>query len=121
MNAIQAHLAACLPLFTALGDPHRQTILLLLAEHGSLNVNRLTELMPLSRPAVSHHLKLMRQADLVRVAQAGNERFYAINQDYNELHPCPIQRLRSLVEALEAELPPHLLPDNPSNPKENTR
>ncbi len=120
MNAIQTHLAACLPLFTALGDPHRQNILLLLAEHGRLNVNGLTELMPLSRPAVSHHLKLMQQADLVQVEQIGTERFYAINQDHNEQNPCPIQRLRSLVEALETSLPPHLQPNCPpiSGPSE---
>ncbi|PJG86611.1 transcriptional regulator [Conservatibacter flavescens] len=104
--SIQNELAACLPLFNALGDPHRQTILLLLAKHGQLNVNRITELMPLSRPAVSHHLKLMKQADIVRVAQAGNERFYAINRDYNEQNPCPIQRLKALTEALEAYFPP---------------
>ena len=39
----------------------------MLFQHGRLNVNQLIELMPLSRPAVSHHLKLMLQAESVLV------------------------------------------------------
>ncbi|STZ76539.1 ArsR family transcriptional regulator [Bergeriella denitrificans] len=106
--SIQNELAACLPLFNALGDPHRQTILLLLAKHGQLNVNRITELMPLSRPAVSHHLKLMKQADIVRVAQVGNERFYRIKTPADGGDTCPISRLAALVTSLQAHFPTQL-------------
>ena len=46
---------ACESLFHALGDPARQQIVLLLAEHERLNVNQITELMHLARPSISHH------------------------------------------------------------------
>jgi DNA-binding transcriptional ArsR family regulator len=63
----------CTPLFFALGEPARQHILLLLTEHDQLNVNQLTERLHLSRPAISHHLKILRQAGLVGVRQTGVE------------------------------------------------
>ncbi len=69
-------MSACTPLFFALGEPARQQILVLLTEHEELNVNQLTERLPLSRPAISHHLKVLRQAGLVGVRQAGVENFH---------------------------------------------
>ncbi|RZT97722.1 ArsR/SmtB family transcription factor [Rivibacter subsaxonicus] len=74
-------LAACTPIFAALGEIARQQILLLLTEHGELNVNQLTERLPLSRPAISHHLKVLRQAGLVRVRRAGVENHYGLAID----------------------------------------
>ena len=53
---------ACESLFHALGDPARQKIVLLLAEHDRLNVNQITELMHLARPSISHHLKVLKDA-----------------------------------------------------------
>src|SRR5262245_27004797 len=58
-------LAQCTPLFFALGETPRQQILLLLTESESLNVGQLAERLPLSRPAISHHLKILRQAGLI--------------------------------------------------------
>ena len=49
----------CIPIFTVLGDENRHQILRVLWEHGRMNVNELTEHLHLSRPAVSHHLKIM--------------------------------------------------------------
>lgn len=73
--------AECTPLFFALGETARQQILLLLTESTELNVNQLTEKLPLSRPAISHHLKILRQAGLVKVRQAGVENYYALTAD----------------------------------------
>lgn len=70
-------LRECIPTFTVLSDENRLMILHILFEHGSLNVNELTERLHLSRPAVSHHLKIMRDAGLVQVEQRGKERYYA--------------------------------------------
>lgn len=69
-------LRECIPTFTVLSDENRLMILHILFEHGSLNVNDLTERLHLSRPAVSHHLKIMLDAGLVRVDQQGKERYY---------------------------------------------
>jgi DNA-binding transcriptional ArsR family regulator len=74
-------LAECKPLFFALGETARQQIMLLLTECEELNVNQLTERLPLSRPAISHHLKILRQAGLVEVRQAGVENYYHLTAD----------------------------------------
>ena len=69
-------LRECIPTFTVLSDENRLMILHILFEHGSLNVNDLTERLHLSRPAVSHHLKIMLDAGLVAAEQHGKERYY---------------------------------------------
>jgi ArsR family transcriptional regulator, arsenate/arsenite/antimonite-responsive transcriptional repressor len=70
--------ADCRPLFFALAEVPRQQILLLLAEHAEMNVGQLAERLPLSRPAISHHLKILRQAALVEVRQQGTENHYRL-------------------------------------------
>lgn len=72
-------LRECIPTFTVLSDENRLMILHILFENGSLNVNDLTERLHLSRPAVSHHLKIMLDAGLVRVDQQGKERYYTVS------------------------------------------
>ena len=81
VNQVALTFAACTPLFFALGETGRQQILLLLTQSEELNVNQLAERLPLSRPAISHHLKILRQAGLVAVRQAGVENYYAITAD----------------------------------------
>ena len=71
----------CRPLFFAMGDKTRQRIILLLEEVEAYNVNRITEKLPLSRPAISHHLKVLRQAGLVGVRRKGTENFYYLTAD----------------------------------------
>lgn len=71
-------LKECVPIFTVLADENRHQILYLLLENGRMNVNDITEKVHLSRPAVSHHLKIMLQAQAVSVEQIGKERFYSI-------------------------------------------
>lgn len=78
---IAKSMANCTALFQALGEPARQRILLLLTEYEELNVNQLTERLPLSRPAISHHLKILRQAGLVSVRRAGVENYHALTAD----------------------------------------
>lgn len=73
--------AACTPLFFALGERPRQQILLLLTENETLNVGQFAERLPLSRPAISHHLKILRQAGLVDLQQAGTENRYFLTVD----------------------------------------
>ena len=67
-----------IPLFTVLSDENRHKILRLLLENGQMNVNTITEHLPLSRPAVSHHLKIMLTAGVISVEQIGKERFYTL-------------------------------------------
>lgn len=78
LSQIAATLAQCTPLFFALSENPRQQILLLLVEHEWLNVGQITERIPLSRPAVSHHLKILRQAGLIQVQTLGTEHRYSL-------------------------------------------
>jgi len=64
----------------AAGDPIRQQILLLLARE-RLNVGSLAERIHLSRPAVSHHLKLLADAGLLTQQQIGREHLYRVDSE----------------------------------------
>ena len=69
--------------FEALGEPVRRAILELLADGeqpvGPL-VAALRSRMPISQPAVSQHLKVLLEANLVSVRAAGTRRLYALDQ-----------------------------------------
>lgn len=62
-------------MLSALGDPTRQAILDRLTR-GPLAVGQLAEILPVSRPAVSQHLKVLKQVGLVTDRQAGTRRLY---------------------------------------------
>lgn len=64
----------------ALGDPTRRAIFEHLGERPSAVVD-LAALVPVSRPAVSQHLKVLREAGLVRDVQVGNRRIYSLDPD----------------------------------------
>src|SRR5436309_360443 len=64
----------------ALGDPTRRAIFERLAD-GPSSVGALAGELPVSRPAVSQHLKVLKQAGLVVDRQAGNRRIYSIDPD----------------------------------------
>ena len=68
----------CLPIFSVLNDEKRQEIILIIAEYPvkGIIVNEITERMNLSRPAVSHHLKILKQAGIVGVINKGVENYY---------------------------------------------
>lgn len=73
----------------ALGDPTRQEILLALSRE-RLNVSALSERFPLSRPAMSHHLKVLTDAGVLACERDGRERVYRVD----------VRRFRSFVGAL---------------------
>lgn len=87
-----------LPLFNAMGDKKRQQIILLLAHHHRLSVGELTSFTELSRPTVSHHIKVLREAGLVNEERQGTKRYY---------HPTfvryvePMKKIIALVETHE--------------------
>lgn len=87
---------ACGPLFHALGDVTRQDIILLLAENERLNVGQIAERMPLSRPTISHHLKVLLQAGVVSLQRESRENFYILDLD------SALARMKQLVALTEA-------------------
>jgi DNA-binding transcriptional ArsR family regulator len=64
----------------ALGDPTRRAIFELLAE-GPTPVGDLARRLPVSRPAVSQHLRVLKEAGLVRDRPAGTRRLYQLDPD----------------------------------------
>lgn len=76
--------------FRAIADPTRRAILDRLRA-GPAPVNALAADFDLSRPAISKHLRVLREARLVAEQRAGRERLY-------ELRPVPLQRVAGWVE-----------------------
>jgi DNA-binding transcriptional ArsR family regulator len=64
--------------FAALGDPNRRAIVEVLAG-GIRSVKEIAEDLPISRPAVSRHLKLLKEAGLVVAVAEGNRRVYGLH------------------------------------------
>ena len=67
--------------FVAMGDPHRQRILLTFEPDERLNVGQIAEVSTLSRSAVSHHLKIMREAGVLGSEKVGKEVWFWIERD----------------------------------------
>jgi len=64
---------------TALADPTRRALLELIASNPN-NVASLAKHFPVSRPAISQHLKVLQDARLVKAEVAGTKRIYQIDQ-----------------------------------------
>jgi DNA-binding transcriptional ArsR family regulator len=76
--------------FDALGDPHRRAIVELLADRPR-SVQEIADQLPISRPAVSRHLRLLKEAGLVSLAPKGTRNLY-------ELDEAGVEALRSYLE-----------------------
>jgi DNA-binding transcriptional ArsR family regulator len=60
--------------FQAIADPIRRDIIGLVAR-GSLNLNSIAENFPVSRPAISQHIKVLTECGLVTIRRQGRERY----------------------------------------------
>jgi DNA-binding transcriptional ArsR family regulator len=76
--------------FQALADPTRRAVLDLLRS-GSQPAGQIARIFPLSRPAISKHLRLLRQAHLVEERREGRHRVY-------RLTPAPLMAVDSWLE-----------------------
>ncbi len=81
--------------FAALGDQHRQRILLLFEPGERLNVGQIAEVSTLARSTVSHHLKTLRDAEVLLSEKLGKEVYFWINKSFLE------QSLRNVLSYLE--------------------
>ncbi len=76
--------------FATLADPKRRQILDAVRE-GPATVSSLVELLGISQPGVSKHLKVLREANLVRVRADGQKRWY-------ELNAAPLSEIDAWIE-----------------------
>jgi DNA-binding transcriptional ArsR family regulator len=80
--------------FSALADPTRRAVLDLL-RHGSLPAGHIAQAFPVSRPAISKHLRLLRNAHLVIEHREGRQRIYQLNVE-------PLKAVDSWLEQYRA-------------------
>jgi DNA-binding transcriptional ArsR family regulator len=76
--------------FTALAEPSRRKIMEMLAASGSLSATDIYKKFKSTPPAVSQHLKVLREANLVRVEKHAQKRIYYVN-------PEPMQELERWI------------------------
>lgn len=76
--------------FSALGDPNRRAIVELLRP-GERSVREIADQLPISRPAVSQHLRVLKQAGLVTEEARGTRRLY-------RLHDAGVAAVRAYLE-----------------------
>jgi DNA-binding transcriptional ArsR family regulator len=69
------------PQLDALGDGTRRAILARLVKDGPLPVGELAREFPMSRPAISQHLRVLKRASLVTDRAEGSRRVYAVNPE----------------------------------------
>ena len=101
--------------FGALGDPNRRAIVELLAA-GDRSVSELAGELPISRPAVSRHLRLLKEAGLVADRAEGTRRLYRLDDE-------GIAAVREYLEQIwgEAAARFRLLAENTSERRGQTR
>lgn len=66
--------------FSALADRTRRQILELLASNGELSASEIYEKFKVSHPAISQHLKVLREANLVDMEKRAQQRIYRLNR-----------------------------------------
>jgi len=105
--------------FAALADPTRRSIVEMLAASGQLSAGDISKRFDSSPPAISQHLKVLRQAELVRMEKRAQQRIYSVNpRAFDEIERW-VHQMRQFCserfDALEALLKAEA--DNPMNPE----
>ena len=91
---------ACVPFFIAMSDEYRQKLIMDIAEAGSegINVSNLSAKSKLSRPTISHHLKVLKEAGLIIPLKIGTQIFYQLNLKDN------FKTISELIKSMETIL-----------------
>ena len=95
----------CRKLLIALGDENRQHLILemvRLGKYTGVRVGELAERSHLSRPAVSHHLQILKDAGIVKLRREGTRNYYYFDERAAALNRLlrMLERARSVMEAL---------------------
>jgi DNA-binding transcriptional ArsR family regulator len=86
---------AAAPIFAALGDPTRLRLVTRLCQEGPLSISRLTEGVPVTRQAITKHLRALADVGLVRDHRSGREHIW-------ELEPRPLDQARVFLDKVSA-------------------
>lgn len=85
-------------LFVALGDAHRQRILLSFEKNERLTILQVVEASQLSRTAVTHHLKVLERGGALQSEKVGREVYFWVNKDWMQ------QVLQNVVQYIREEI-----------------
>lgn len=78
-------------LLDAISEPRRRQILARLAELGEVSVSTIAEAFDVTRPAISQHLKVLKEAGIVIERRSGRQRLYRLDPD-------GLRRARAAIE-----------------------
>jgi DNA-binding transcriptional ArsR family regulator len=88
--------ASAATLFAALGDPTRLALVARLSDGSRHSIAQLSEGQPLTRQAISKHLRVLEVARIVRSERAGRESLFVLD-------PQPIEELRRFIDMVSAQ------------------
>lgn len=97
---------ACQKILLAFGDENRQHLILTMMQMGKcggVRVGEITEKTHLSRPAVSHHLGILKEAGIVKVRREGTKNYYYFDADNEALER--LMRMLANAKEIMAQLP----------------
>jgi DNA-binding transcriptional ArsR family regulator len=100
---------AATEVFKALGDPIRWSIVQQMAQQEELACSVLEDTLPVSKPTISYHTKILTQAGLIEVRKRGRNYFYSLRREV----------LRSLMDEMWSLAPgPRLVSSSGAEPAE---
>lgn len=76
-------------------DPHRLEIIFLLGKNNPMNVSEISAQFHISRPGISHHLKVLKDARIVSSEKIGQEVYYRLDREWI------VAGLRKIADAIE--------------------
>lgn len=103
IRGLAREFASCQKLLLALGDENRQHLILEMMQMGQcsgVRVGAITERTHLSRPAVSHHLGILKDAGLIKMRREGTKNYYYFDADTQALDSL-LQMLTHIQEIMK--------------------
>lgn len=95
----------CQRILLALGDENRQHLILEMMQMedcSGVRVGEITEKTHLSRPAVSHHISILKQAGILKMRQEGTKNYYYFDVDMESLNQLTqmLNHIKSIMQSL---------------------
>ena len=106
VHLLAEEFAQCRNILLALGDENRQHLILEMLKMnqcGGVRVGAITEKPHLSRPAVSHHLRILKDAGLLKVRREGTKNYYYFDADAEAMEA--LLRMLTHAKQLMEQLP----------------
>lgn len=106
ISCLAEEFQTCQKTLLSLGDENRQHLILemmQIGDCGGLRVGEITEKSHLSRPAVSHHLQILKDAGIVKMRREGTKNYYYFDADAEAL--CSLIQMLQHAKAIMEQLP----------------